>query len=275
MNSLLLIDRQTGHLPDSLERIQHAVAAQPSNAKLEYLYGIALAVSGKASDAEGALKHAIELDPRDIAPYQALAQLLAASGRRDESIETYKKAIEARPDVAGLHLVLGTLYESGGDTDHAIEEYEKTVKLDPNLAAAKNNLAYLLAEKGRDLDRALELAQEAKAGLPDNASAADTLGWVLYKKGVPSAAVGYLREAEGGSPAEDPSINVIRLHLAMAYEANGEPDKARETLERAVASLDAARSKAPTGAPEPPQAAEVRSMMERLKTQAAAGPGQG
>jgi tetratricopeptide (TPR) repeat protein len=275
LNSLLLIDRQSGHLPDSLERIQRAVAAEPKSAKLEYLHGIALALSGKTSDAEQAFKHAIELDPRDIASYQALAQLLAASGRRDESIQTYKKAIEARPDVAGLHLVLGSLYESGGDMDHAIEEYDKAVKLDPNLPAAKNNLAYLLAEKGKDLDRALDLAQEAKAGLPDNASAADTLGWVLYKKGVSSAAVGYLREAEGATPAEDPQINVIRLHLAMAYEANGEPDKARETLERAVASLDAARSKAPTGAPEPPQAAEVRSMMERLKTQASAGPGQG
>jgi len=275
LNAFMLIDRQTGHMQDSVERIQRAVAADPKNPKLQYLLGIALAMSGKMSDAEQTLKHTIELDPRDIAPYQALAQVLVATGRRDESIETYKKAIQARPDVAGLHLVLGSLYEGAGDMDHAIEEYDQAVKLDPNLAAAKNNLAYLLAEKGRDLDRALDLAQEAKAGLPDNASAADTLGWVLYKKGVPSAAVGYLREAEGGSPAEDPSINVIRLHLAMAYEANGEPQKARETLERAVASLDAARSKAPAGAPEPPQAAEVRSMMERLKTQGAAGPGQG
>ncbi len=274
LNTLLSLDRQTGHLPDSMERIQRAVAAQPNSAKLEYLYGLALAFSGKQGDAEQAFKHAIELDPRDITPYQALAALLVSSGRRDESIETYKKAIEARPDVAGLHLVLGSLYEGGGDMQHAMEEYDKAVKLDPNLAAAKNNLAYLLAEKGQDLNRALDLAQEAKAGLPDNGSAADTLGWVLYKKGAPAAAVGYLREAEGGTSADDPSINVIRLHLAMAYEANGEPDKARETLERAVASLDAAKSKNP-GAAEPPQAVEVRSMMERLKTQAAAAPSQG
>jgi tetratricopeptide (TPR) repeat protein len=274
LSSLLQVDRQTGHLPDSLERLQHAVAAEPKNAKLETLYAMALAITGKNSEAEQAFKHAIELDPRDITPYQGLAQLMVASGRRDESIETYKKAIEARPDVAGLYLVLGSLYEGGGDVDHAIEQYDKAVKLDPNLAAAKNNLAYLLADKGQDLNRALDLAQEAKAGLPDNASAADTLGWVLFKKGAPAAAVGYLREAEGASRAEDPSLNIIRLHLAMAYEANGEPDKARETLERAVASLDAAKSKTPT-APEPPQAAEVRSMMERLKTQAASAPGQG
>jgi tetratricopeptide (TPR) repeat protein len=275
LNAMLLIDRQTGHLPESLERIQRAMAAEPTNAKLAYLYGIALAFAGKTSESEQALKHAIELDPHDIAPYQSLATLLTASGHRDEAIETYRKAIEARPDVAGLHLILGSLYESGGDTEHALEEYDKTVKLDPNLAAAKNNLAYLLAEKGADLNRALDLAQDAKAALPDNPSAADTLGWVLFKKGVPSAAVGYLREAEGGSPAEDPATNIIRLHLAMAYEANGEPDKARATLDRAVASLDAARSKAPAGAPEPPQAAELRSMRERLKTTAGAAPGQG
>ncbi len=274
LNSLLIIDKRNNQMATSLQRLERAVAAAPNNAKIQHLYGLALAYAGRPTDSERALKRSIELDPNDVASYQTLAQLLAVTGRRDESLETYKKALAARPDSAALNLILGSLYEGGGDTDKAIEHYQKAVELDPNLAAAKNNLAYLLAEQGKDLDRALDLAQEAKAGLPDNPNAADTLGWVLYKKGVASAAVGYLREAEGGTPPDDPSLVVIRLHLVQAYEANNEPNKARETAERAVASLDAAKERPGGGqtAQESPAATQLRSTLERLKAQASAAP---
>lgn len=275
LNSLLLIDRRNNQMATSLQRLERAVAAVPGDARIQHLYGLALAYGGRPADSERALKRSIELDPNDVGTYQTLAQLLAVTGRRDESLDTYKKALAARPDSAALNLILGSLYEGGGDTDKAIEHYEKAVQLDQNLPAAKNNLAYLLAESGKSLERALELAQQAKAGLPDNPNAADTLGWVLFKKGVASAAVGYLREAESGTQAEDPSLTVIRLHLAQAYEANGEPDRARETLERAVASLDAAKQRASDGqpvAPESPAGVQVRAMLDRLKSQASAAP---
>jgi tetratricopeptide (TPR) repeat protein len=111
----------------------------------------------------------------------------------------------------------------------------------------------------------LELAQEAKAILPDNANTADTLGWVLYKKDLPSAAIGYLKEAAGGFDADDPQLALVRHHLALAYEANGEPDQARDTLERAIQDLDAIyRGEDGQKRTEPTWAAEVRSMHERL-----------
>ena len=123
-----------------------------------------------------------------------------------------------------------------------------------------------MAERGKDLDRALDLAQEAKAKLPDNPNAADTLGWVLYKKNVPAAAISYLREAVGGLRPEDPSLPLVRHHLALAYEANEEPEQAIAALEQAVVELDALR----TGAdgkprPEAPWAQDVRDQLSRLQ----------
>jgi tetratricopeptide (TPR) repeat protein len=143
--------------------------------------------------------------------------------------------------------------------------YEDAIRLDPGLAVARNNLAYLIATTGGDLDRALELAQEAKRLLPDNPNAADTLGWVLYKKNLPSAAIGYLKEAESGFDAGASQRVVVRHHLALAYEANGELERARETIDQAVRELDSIY----TGEngekrPEPQWAAEVRTMHERL-----------
>ena len=140
--------------------------------------------------------------------------------------------------------------------------YEQALKLDPDLAVAKNNLAYLLAETNGDLDRALELAQEAKERLPDNANTADTLGWVLYKKEIPSAAIGYLQEAERGLGAENPQLGIVRHHLALAYEANGQPERARDALVRALRDLEALRA-GNEDAREPEWAGEIRAMLDR------------
>jgi tetratricopeptide (TPR) repeat protein len=144
-------------------------------------------------------------------------------------------------------MVVGSLDELQSRTKDAMAQYEEAIRLEPGLAVARNNLAYLITEEGGDLDRALELAQEAKALLPDNPNAADTLGWVLYKKNLPSAAIGYLKEAASGFKAEDWQLALVRHHLAMAYEANGEPEEAKQTLERAIRDGTAKSAPSPPG----------------------------
>jgi len=61
---------------------------------------------------------------------------------------------------------------------------------------------------------------------------------------------------------------LVRYHLALAYEAQGEPGRARETLERALQQLEAVRAAAAQAeAPEPrdpPWVADVRKLLERL-----------
>jgi tetratricopeptide (TPR) repeat protein len=269
---LLELDHREGKSAESVERIEKAAEEHPDDARLVHLRGLAYLAANRARDAEASLRKAIELAPNDLAPYQSLARLLSATGRQAEMLSTYERALQQRPDSPDMHFIVGTLYEASGDLEKAMERYESAVKLNPDFGVAKNNLAYLLAEQGRDLDRALDLAQEAKALLPDNANAADTLGWVLHKKGVPGAAVNYLKEAVSGLEADDVSLALVRHHLALAYEANGEPDKALETLESALADLDAvlAGQAERTGQKvEPPGwAADLRSMRDRLKSTA-------
>ena len=178
---------------------------------------------------------------------------------------TYEAALGRNPDSGAMHVVVGSLYELESRTEEAMARYEDAIRLDPGLAVARNNLAYLITETGGDLDRALEMAQEAKALLPDNPNTADTLGWVLYKKDLPSAAIGYLKEAAGGFEAGETQLAMVLHHLALAYEANGEIGEARKTIDEAVRDLDAIyRGEDGEKRPEPAWAAEVRAMHQRL-----------
>jgi tetratricopeptide (TPR) repeat protein len=268
LSALLTLDLTEGRLSDSVKRIQVAVASDPDNSAITRLLGLAQVAAGSLLQAENSLRRAIELDPNNLAAYHDLGRLLARSGRRTEVLDTYERALEARSDSAVLNLVVGTLYEQMERYEEAIDHYDKAAHLDPGLGAAKNNLAYLLADRGEELDRALDLAQEAKAQLPESPNAADTLGWVLYKKGIPSAAIPYLKEAEIGLEGEEFSLGVVRHHLALAYAANGEKEKARQVADRALTDLSAwlaEQREAGTGMSEPTWMGDLRDLRATLQ----------
>jgi tetratricopeptide (TPR) repeat protein len=267
LSALLQVEKQMGKEAVGLARIEAAVIADPNNAKLQQLAAAAAISRGDVDEGIEALNRAIELDPDDPSGYRRLAELYVRTGRTKQTIETYEKALERNPKQPNIHHFLGVLYEFGGQRKRAITHYEEAIKYSPDLAESKNNLAYLYAEEGEQLDRALDLAQDAKALLPDDPNAADTLGWVLYRRGVPSAAIGYLKEAEAGMP-DDYNLGLVRHHLAMAYEASGDKVSARDTLDRAIeahsAFVEAQKARGvPVGA-DPAWLGEARSLRERL-----------
>jgi tetratricopeptide (TPR) repeat protein len=264
LQSLMLLDLEMGRATESDQRIAAALEASPDDAKLHRLQGVLYLRQNQGPDAEKSFRRAIALDPKDVRSYEHLARYYTRTGRLQETILTFEKALEAVPDEARLHHFLGVLYESGGQHERAIERYEAAIQHDPNLAEAKNNLAYLFADSGENLDRALDLAQEAKATMPDDPNAADTLGWVLFKRGIPSAAISYLKEAEGGLEPANPSIDVVRYHLALAYEANGDSESARGATNRALEGLEQRMATATSERPEPPWASDARAMLDRL-----------
>jgi len=243
--SLVTIDLRQGQAQQSLERVRAASKAVPKDAGLARLQGDVELAVGQLDAAQRSYERAIEIDPNQLESYGKLAGLYTHQGRASEVIRTYEAALEKNPKSGELHLVLGILEEAQGGRgiDAAIAHYKKAIELNPDLAAAKNNLAFWLAERGQELDYALDLAQEAKAVLAKNPrtnpSSADTLGWVFYKKNLPEAAVNYLREAVGGF---DPSIPqdrqtrpLVRHHLALALAALGDQAEAASEWKLALA----------------------------------------
>jgi len=274
LENLLRIDAREGRVEVGRARIDAAVEAEPDNAKLQQLKGRVAIANGDVEGGEQALKKAVELDPEDLSGYETLARYYSRNGQLENAVTIYEQALEVKPDDPQLHHMLGMLYELSGDHERAIERYEDAVRYRPEFAEAKNNLAYMYAESGQNLDRALDLAQDAKALLPNSPSVADTLGWVLYKRGVPSAAISYLKEAEGSTSGNDASLGEVRFHLAQAYEANGESVEALAAVNRSLEALDAhmAAIRERGGKPgEPDWAAEARALRDRVTAAQTAG----
>jgi len=236
----------------ALAKIDAYIKEQPENAALyEMRAKVRLSSPGGEKPeaialAEADLELAIQKDPKRVESVVTLAKLYRTIWQReggsgkylDLSIATYKKARELDPQNAQIALQLASLSESAGREAEAIENYETVLQLDQDQPAAKNNLAWLLADRDNvspaDLDRALQLAQDAKNAMPNDPSVADTLGWIMYKKGIPSAAIALFRESIDGYPEGHPLRGTVRYHLASAYEKNGERDRAVQELKRAL-----------------------------------------
>jgi tetratricopeptide (TPR) repeat protein len=274
LRMLLALDRESGDIDASAERIRIAAENAPEDSELAELVGEVALLDGDEGDREAAraaMLRAVELDPRNLSAQLTLADIERRAGNTEAMLAVMEAAALAVPESSDLQFRLGLLYEQRGEQDKSIQAYERAIALDNNLAEAKNNLAYLLTEvpKG-DLDRALELAQQAKEQRPDDPNAADTLGWVLLKRGVPSAAIGYLKESYDRFPKEAAEFRgIVGNHLAEAYEKNKESAKAIATSEEVVASYkaySAARKEAGQAVEEPEWARDARVRIERLST---------
>ncbi len=271
LETLFRTDPSRDRIEKSKKRVAEAIAAKPDDAGLFYLRGLLSLFSGDAASAESDFRRSIQLEPNDMSAYQMLEVALDRMGQsQQEMIEVYEESIENSPDeAANRHLMLGMLYGSSGRQAKAIEHYEQAVELDPNLAVAKNNLAFQLAETGGDIDRALELAQAAKERLPNDPIVADTLGWVLYKKGLASAAIIYFSEAVANPPEDRSTEGRMRYHLALAYDANEQPDRALEVLREVLEPIDERRRaqelKGAQPAADPEWVAQARELSKRLE----------
>jgi tetratricopeptide (TPR) repeat protein len=235
---------------EALKKVDGWIGEQPNNAALyEMRAKIRLGSPDQHADAaekaEADLKTAIEKDPKRVESYITLGKLYREMWRKnnnektlEDSISTYQKALQLQPSEPSIALELAQLCERSGKTQQAKEYYETVLRLDQEQPAAKNNLAWLLANSDNptaaELDRALQLAQDAKNAMPTDPSVADTLGWIMYKKGIPAAAIGLFKEAIEGYPEGHPLRGTVRYHLAKAYDRNGERDRAVSELKRAL-----------------------------------------
>ena len=126
--------------------------------------------------------------------------------------------------------MVGIIAEARQDRRAAIDWYNKALAIDASAAVAANNLAWLMADRDENLELALQLAQVAYAGLPIVPEVADTLAWVYYKRDMTSLAVPIMERVTEANPGNA----MYHFHLGMIYVKQGEDNKARQSLQRAL-----------------------------------------
>jgi tetratricopeptide (TPR) repeat protein len=183
------------------------------------------------TDAVRALSEAVRLAPNRWLPYRNLALARLAGRDVAGALGTYEAGVKATGEPA-LVVDLAEAYLQQGRIEDAVRQYEALHERRPNLHVAANNLAMLLVTYRHDqasLDRARDLTNTFADS--DDGALLDTYGWVRLKRGdVPEALLALERASE-----EAPGSKVILYHLGMAYLKAGDSDKARTSLEAALA----------------------------------------
>ena len=228
---LITIDVAEYRYADARTRVEARLARRPRDPALLLLASGVYSVAGDDSLAELSLRTLIEVDPSNLQAYGQLALLYYRRNKLPQALLEFEELASRQPKSVAPETMLGMLLQVSNRPVEAEPHYEQALNIDPTAAVAANNLAWIYAETGGSLDTALQLAQTAKLQLPDLAEVDDTLGWIYFKKEMMTLAVPRLEESVRKSPRNA----VYHFHLGMAYAKQEQVEKARESLQKALA----------------------------------------
>jgi tetratricopeptide (TPR) repeat protein len=228
---LVSIDIGTGHAKDAVARNEAAQKTIDPSAAFLILAGRTYELAGNTVKAEELLKKAINVEPARLRAYNELGGFYIRQHRLDDAQTQFREIVTRNPKSTSASTMLGMLLEAQRRVPEAEKQYQATLAVDSRAAVAANNLAWIYAASDRNLDQAVELAKTALQQLPDDPHVTDTLGWAFYRKNMASMAIPYLES----SVQKDPSDPSVHYHLGMAYAQAGQFDKAKKSLQRALA----------------------------------------
>ncbi|MFW6170577.1 MAG: tetratricopeptide repeat protein [Planctomycetota bacterium] len=205
--------------------------------------------------AEGETARAVELVENhwETVPPRNLAQTCRAlldtlpTNERGVIEEVLQQAIEKHAgtdDAVPLLSALAHHYMDYQRFDESITLYQDLVKQNPDNVAALNNLALLMAARNQNPAQALEYIDQAADIVGEQSFLLDTQATVLLANNQPEKAVQTMQQVLAQKPREidkqlTPALakrwGVYHFHLAMAYQANDQPQKAAEEMKTATA----------------------------------------
>jgi serine/threonine-protein kinase len=183
--------------------------------------------------AEAEFKRAIALNPNYATAHQWYGEFLGRLGRIDESLPERKRALILDPLSPIITSELGFSYFDARQYDRAVEEFRKAAELYPDFSPAHSFLAMSYEYSGlydqafAEIHRAIDLAKSDHYLLLQ-------LARISAKAGKRAEARQLLAEITNG-----PEHHYFpRTHIASAYVALGDKERAFEWLEKAYTERD-------------------------------------
>ncbi len=189
---------------------------------------------GHLPEAEAKYLQALNTFPNYYRASAGLAQVRAAQQHYAEAIDLYQKAIAVIP-LPDYAAALGDVYTKMGRAEETQKHYDLVAYIGYlntlNRVLYNRELAYFYADHDIKLQEALDLAKK-ELEVRRDIYAYDVLAWTLQKNGKPHEALVSMTEAlkMGTKDAR------LFFHAGMIYHHLGEPDRAREYLQRALAT---------------------------------------
>ncbi|MBA6252566.1 MULTISPECIES: XrtA/PEP-CTERM system TPR-repeat protein PrsT [unclassified Colwellia] len=153
-----------------------------------------------------------------------LATAYRDNGQVDEAINFLETELKIAPNTPLFSRLLAELYVKNSPVD-AINSYKKMIEKNPNDVVALNNIAWTYLEQN-SLEQAYYFSAKAIELAPNHPQILDTYGIILTKTNRLPKALKVLTLAYELSP----SNTEIIVHLADAYKADNQLDKAKELL---------------------------------------------
>jgi tetratricopeptide (TPR) repeat protein len=166
-----------------------------------------------------------------LGAYYLLTAGYIENEKPEEAVQQLEANLAKNPSDFQARFLIASLFKEMGDLERAIEAFKKVIEIEPGFAAAYNNLAYLYLANPGQLEQAYEAAKQARQLEPANPAIADTIGWIAFQREDYAGAMGLVQEAAKALPDNAE----VQFHLGMAAYMMGEPDQAREALEKALA----------------------------------------
>ncbi|REK27715.1 MAG: tetratricopeptide repeat protein [Planctomycetota bacterium] len=197
--------------------------------------------AGDRAGARGHLNRVLDLEPGNLEAQLQLADIQVDDGQFDEARDTLRGAVESAPQSLAARLALARFFLREGRMADAREHVEEAIRIDPTDGQAMY-LGGLTATADGDERTAIERLRKALAADPGLAAAANDLAWLLatsHDETVHDAkeAVRWARKAN--ELTESAKVEYLDT-LAVAEAADGDFDAAVRTAERAAKLAEAA-----------------------------------
>jgi choline-sulfatase len=220
----------------ALARLDAVDGMEAEGFVVQAIVSTAALAAGHLARAEAAARAAVAAAPESRVGWQRLAAVLEARGRDEEAKEAYAAILRIDPQAGAPLTALGALAERAGDVEGAAREYRRALaapRPDPDAAW---RLAALALEGGREDEAAQHLGPELQGHGTETAEAALRLAAAERTTGRAAASMRRLRDAAREAPGD----LRVRLALAEALAAGGQPEDARVLTAEALAAADRA-----------------------------------
>ncbi len=171
--------------------------------------------------------------PDDATIPRTLGRIYARMGEQQKAIAYYGQAIQMGDDSARTLLGVADAYLALKDYQKAADAYQRALQRDPQNVQAHSNLGYAYARLGR-LDEAIQENLQVLQLAPNDYISHRNLVLLYRDSGRLDEAIQQAERMIEVTPENE--LGTVYFLLGSLYEASGQPVKATEAYEQAVAA---------------------------------------